>query len=95
MNIIVEFYSLPDIIRAIGKKSIRFELKGGTLSDLIKELSKKIEAFAASIVVEDGRVDEIVQIYVNDHQHVPERDQEHFILKEGDKVSFMLMLEGG
>lgn len=95
MNIQVEFLSLPGVTRIIGKKSIIFELSGCNIRDLIQEISDRYgQEIRQFLLDESGQLDTVFKIQLNKTRWIP-RDGLDTQLREGDRVTFMMLVGGG
>ncbi len=95
MKIAVEFLSLPVVTKIVGGKSIFFELHGRTIEDLMNELVTRYgEKVGGFLLDESGKLDRIFKILLNKKEWVT-RDQMNKALKDGDKVTIMMLVGGG
>jgi molybdopterin converting factor small subunit len=95
MKIRVDFLSLPTVIKVVGSKSITFDFSGRTIHDLIKELGDKYGPKVADFLLdESGQLDMILKIILNDKEWIYRQQMEH-PLKDGDKVTIMMLAAGG
>ena len=95
MKITVESIGLPNLTAVIGKKT-KIEFKGRTVSDLLEQL---IECFCAKdrkmLLDGEGQLAMTIQVMVNTEGFLA-RDKFHkHVLKEGDHIRFVLLVDGG
>jgi molybdopterin converting factor small subunit len=95
MKIAVEFLSMPVVTKIVGSKSISLNFSGQTIEDLMNELvtryGEKVRGF---LLDESGKLDRIFKILLNKKEWIS-RDQMSKILKDGDKVTIMMLVGGG
>ena len=95
MKVTVDFIGFPDAVQAIGQKKASVDIAGGTVKDLISELVKQYgEKVRGSFYNDDGSFDPNVQIILNQENYVS-LDQHDTQVREGDHVTFMLVMAGG
>jgi len=97
MNITVEILGLPDLSEAMGKREDRVALfhepftVRGLLNGLIERYGPSMRA---ALFDPKGDLNAIIQIALNDDAFItPEKLDTP--LKDGDKVTFMLLMAGG
>jgi molybdopterin converting factor small subunit len=87
--------ALPALARAIGGKKVELDFPGDTVADLLDHLVQQYGDAARDALLDDeGRLDSIIQILVNEKQWVI-HDELEVPLKDGDSVVFMLLVVGG
>jgi molybdopterin converting factor small subunit len=87
--------ALPALARALGGKKIDVEFPGDTVRDLVDYLVERYGQVARDALLdEEGDLDTIVQILVNEKQWVVHDDLD-VPLNDGDNVIFMLLVVGG
>ncbi len=95
MKIAVEFLSLPVVTKIAGGKSILFDFHGRTIEDLMNEIvtryGEKVRGF---LLDESGKLDRIFKVLLNKKEWIS-RDQMNKTLKDGDKVTIMMLVGGG
>jgi molybdopterin converting factor small subunit len=95
MKIQVEFLSLPQITRITGNRSITFNLQGSTIRDLIREISatygREIGQF---LMDESGHLDAVFKVQLNKSEWITKNHLDTS-LKNGDTVTFMMLVGGG
>ena len=95
MKITVEFLSLPIVTRIIGSKSITFKLRGKTVNHLFTEIINKYgEKVGGFLLDESGKLDPVFKILINKKEWI-KREKMDKILKEGDRVTIMMLIAGG
>ncbi len=95
MKVTVEFLSLPLITQTLGKKKIAIEFKGSTISDLARELGSKVNRAKDVLLGGDGAIDHDIQIYINGANQVQGEERQTRLLREGDAITFMMLVAGG
>jgi molybdopterin converting factor small subunit len=87
--------ALPTLAKALGGKKIEVEFPGDTVGDLVAHLVSEYGQTAREALLDDeGDLDTIVQILVNEKQWVV-HDNLDVPLNDGDSVIFMLLVVGG
>jgi molybdopterin converting factor small subunit len=87
--------ALPALARAIGGKKVELDFPGDTVADLLDHLVQQYGDAARDALLDDeGRLDSIIQILVNEKQWVI-HDELQVPLNDGDSVVFMLLVVGG
>ncbi len=95
MKINVEFMGLPMITDIMGKKKLELDLSGNTVKDVIDELMKRYgQKVKEAFYDREENFDLMVQTVLNGKSFIP-ADKHDTPLKEGDTLTFMLLLAGG
>ena len=95
MKIQIESLGLPTLSKLIGKKT-QMEMTGGTLSDLVSRIVDKLGPPARKILLDQGgQLDMTIQVMINDEGFLPRDEYSKRVLKDGDRVKFMLLVGGG
>ena len=95
MKIQIESLGLPTLSKLIGKKT-QMEMTDGTLSDLVARIVDKLGPPARKILLDqEGQLDMTIQVMINDEGFLPRDDYSKRVLKDGDRVRFMLLVGGG
>ena len=95
MKIQIESIGLPTLSKLIGKKS-QLEMSDGTVADVISNIVDRIGRQADKILLDpEGQLDMTIQVMVNDEGFLPRDEYSQRLLKDGDKVKFMLLVGGG
>ncbi len=95
MKVEVEFLSLPLVTRELGKKRIDIAFPGGNLHQLLGYLAGKIKKFREMVLDGGDTLASDVQLYVNGASRVSGDNVDELELKDGDKVTFMMLVAGG
>jgi hypothetical protein len=95
MTINVEFLSLPLVTRELGKKKISISFPGGNLSHLLQYLAASIKKFREMVLDGGSNLAPDVQLYVNGASRVSGSTVAELELKDGDQVTFMMLVAGG
>jgi len=95
MNIKIESLGLPMLAKLIGKKT-EIDFPAGTVSDLVAFLAKRHgREMQKALLDNDGKLDLTIQVMLNE-EGILNRDQySKRVLKDGDKVIFMILVGGG
>ncbi len=95
MKITVEFLSLPTVVKKVGSKSVVLDFAGTTVNDLVQEVAAKYGSDVKRFLLdESGNLDMHLAVSVNQKDFI-RQDQMGTPLKEGDKVTFMMLVAGG
>ena len=92
MKVHVEFLGFNFAVR---KSRMEVEFPGKTIADLITELSRSMKEFKEAVLKADGSLDEVVQIGLNEEEWILPDDVDKTELKDGDRLTFMMMAGGG
>lgn len=96
MKIGVQLLDLPLVSDVIGKKKLELEIFGNTIKEVIDELikcyGKKVRDAFYDL---DGNFDPTIQIAINGKSFVSADQHKIPLLKEGDNLTFMMLLAGG
>jgi len=95
MKLEVEFLSLPLITRELGKKKISVAFPGGNLSQLLQQLSGSVKKFREMILDGGDTLAQDVQLYLNGASRVSGDTISEAELKDGDRITFMMLVAGG
>ena len=95
MKVTLEFIGFPDVVQAAGQKKVSLDIQGETVKDVISSLVEQYgEKVKGSFYNDDGSFDPNVQIILNEENYVS-LDQHDTQVREGDHVTFMLVMAGG
>jgi hypothetical protein len=95
MDVRVKFVGFPEIKRVLGGVEIPLQVKGDTLGDLVGQLIKKYgDPMRCGSVLETGALEPSIRVLVNEKDWILGADLS-FWLKQGDCVTFLLMMGGG
>lgn len=95
VNVEVEFLSLPLVTRELGKKKITVPFAGRDVSQLLHQLAGSVKKFREMVLDGGETLASDVQLYVNGTSRVSGDTMEAVELKDGDKVTFMMLVGGG
>ncbi len=95
MKVEVELVGLYNITDKLGGKRFSLNVDGSTIKDVLEEFIKLYPIARDGLVKGDGQLDDDIQVVVNGERMVNREDIGHEKLKEGDKVSFLLLVTGG
>ena len=95
MKITVESIGLPNLGAVIGKKT-ELEFQGGTVSDLVDQLAGRFGAGDRKTLLDrEGRLDPTIQVMVNEEGFLARKEFSKRALQDGDRIRFMLLVDGG
>jgi sulfur carrier protein ThiS len=95
LKVQIESLGLPTLSKVIGRKT-QWELTGGTVADLIKEIVDRHGRKMHKILLDQsGELDLTIQVMLNDEGFLPREEFSKRPLKDGDSVKFMLLVGGG
>jgi sulfur carrier protein ThiS len=95
MKIQIESLGLPPLAKLIGKTS-QVEMADGTLADVVAHIVGRIGPPARKILLDQtGQLDLSIQVMINDEGFLPRNQYSQRVIKDGDKVRFMLLVGGG
>ena len=95
MKIQIESLGLPTLSKLIGKTS-QLDMADGTLADVVAHIVNRSGQPARKILLDQkGQLDLSIQVMVNDEGFLPRDEYSQRVLKDGDKVKFMLLVGGG
>jgi sulfur carrier protein ThiS len=95
MKIQIESIGLPTLSKLIGKTA-QVEMTDGTLADVVSLIVNRSGRPARKILLDQqGQLDISIQVMVNDEGFLPRNEYSQRVLKDGDKVKFMLLVGGG
>jgi molybdopterin converting factor small subunit len=95
MKLDVEFLSLPFITRELGKKKISVAFPGGNLSQLLQHLSGSVKKFREMVLDGGDTLAPDIQLYLNGASRVSGDIINETELKDGDRITFMMLVAGG
>lgn len=93
----VEFLGLSSISASAGKRT-EADIAGGTVTvkDIIDHLVRKHGLKASRAILDNkGDLDVTIQVMINDEGFLQREELTKRILKENDRVRFMLLAGGG
>jgi sulfur carrier protein ThiS len=95
MKIQIESLGLPTLSKLVGKTS-QVDMADGTVTDIVSHIVNQMGQPARKILLDQkGRLDLSIQVMVNDEGFLPRNEYSQRVLKDGDKVKFMLLVGGG
>jgi sulfur carrier protein ThiS len=95
MKIQLESLGLPTLSKLIGKTS-QIDMADGTIADVVSHIVSRSGQPARKILLDkEGQLDISIQVMVNDEGFLPRNEYSQRVLKDGDKVKFMLLVGGG
>ena len=95
MKITVESIGLPTISAVIGKKA-ELDFNGGTVADFVDHLAGHFGAKDREMLLDgEGRLDATIQVMVNEEGFLGREELPGRELKDGDRIRFMLLVDGG
>ena len=95
MKITVESIGLPNLGAVIGKKT-ELEFQGGTVSDLVDQLAGRFGAGDRKTLLDrEGRLDPTIQVMVNEEGFLAREGYSKRALQDGDRIRFVLLVDGG
>ena len=95
LKITIEFLSLPVVVKIVGGKEISFNFSGQTIDDLLSEIVNKYGQQLQNFLYDgSGQLDTMFKILLNKKEWIS-RDQMNKILKDGDRITIMMLVAGG
>ena len=97
MKVKIDVTAFSKLSRIIGAEQMEFSLSGKNINDLITEL---IAAFGNEVrkAFHDDEQDifnPMIQVILNEKEWIPVYRYKDTVLKEGDTLSFVVLLAGG
>ena len=90
MSIIVH---IDQTLQHLTDDQAKIEVHGGTVGECLEEVVKRFPAIKERLFTKKGTLLNYVDIYVNQESSYPE--ELSMKVKDGDKLSMMLMVAGG
>jgi sulfur carrier protein ThiS len=88
-----ELHSL--LVELIGKENV-FECPKRSIKDLVDTMIGRFGSAAAhGLLDKTGNLDHSIQVVINDRDYIKAQDFEKGLLKDGDSVTFMMLIAGG
>ncbi len=95
MKVNLRLMALPALVKAMGGKQVEVDFPGETVADLLEHLVEQYgQAAKEALLDEEGNLDPIIQILVNEKQWVVHEELD-VPLKDDDSVILMLLVAGG
>lgn len=85
---------IPTPLRPFTDKQEAVEVAGGTVGELLRQLTTRYEALRRHLYTEDGKLRSFVNVYVND-EDIRYLQREQTPVKDGDTVSIIPSVAGG
>ena len=94
MKVLIEFLSLPNVVKIVGGKSIEFDFCGHTIDELVTELAAAYGQKLRDFLLDDsGKLDMTLRIVLN--KKWISRDQMNTKINDVDSVTIMMLVGGG
>ncbi len=91
----MEFVGLPELRKKIGSKTLEVCLERNTIGDLLSQLERMYGApVRNSLLDPKGNIHGTIQVIRNGREWLA-RDNPMAELKDGDRITFLLMVAGG
>jgi sulfur-carrier protein adenylyltransferase/sulfurtransferase len=85
---------IPTPLRPFTDKQEAVELSGGTVEELLKQLTTRFDGLKKHLYTDEGKLRSFVNVYVND-EDIRYLQREQTPLKDGDTVSIIPSVAGG
>jgi len=85
---------IPTPLRPFTDKNESVEVSGGTVGELLADLTKKYEGLRRHLYADDGRLRNFVNVYLND-EDIRYLQKENTPVKPGDSLSIVPSVAGG
>src|SRR4026209_134645 len=85
---------IPTPLRPFTHKKEAVEVSGGTVGELLADLTKKYEGLRRHLYADDGRLRNFVNVYLND-EDIRYLQKEKTPVKPGDSLSIVPSVAGG
>src|SRR5918995_2393956 len=85
---------IPTPLRPFTDKQEAVELSGGTVEELLKQLTTRFDGLRKHLYTDEGKLRSFVNVYVND-EDIRYLQREQTPLKDGDTVSIIPSVAGG
>ena len=85
---------IPTPLRAFTDKQESVEVSGGTVGEVLEQLTTRYNALQKHLYTEDGKLRSFVNVYVND-EDIRYLQREQTPVKDGDTVSIIPSVAGG
>jgi molybdopterin converting factor small subunit len=96
MKINVEILGLPMISDVLGKKKLEVEISSGTVKEVLDELIRRYGKKVRDAFYDpEGNFDMSIQTALNGKSFITIDGHRNPLIKEGDTVTFMMLLAGG
>ena len=95
MQFRIKILGLPLLTELMGKESA-LECPKESIKGLIETLIKRYGPAASRALLDsNGSLDRSIQVVINDGNYVNFQDFEKSLLKNGDRITFMMLIAGG
>jgi molybdopterin converting factor small subunit len=95
MKVTVEFLSLPNVAKMVGGKTIEMDFSGTSVNDLVRELAEKYGGDVRRFLLDEtGQLDTSFGLTLNGQEWI-RRNQMNRPLRDGDKVTILMLVGGG
>ena len=95
MYVKVKTLGPPSLAELVGKERV-LECPKGSIKDLVDTLIERYGSAAGHVILDkSGNLDRSIQVVINDRDYVKAQDFEKALLKDGDSVTFMMLIAGG
>lgn len=92
----VKFVGFPEIQRLVGGREIQVKSPGPTLRDLLEVLTDRYGSpMRKALLSDEGSVDSTVQVIRNGREWIERDALDIPLLKEDDRITFLMMMAGG
>ena len=85
---------IPTPLRPFTDKQEAVEVSGGTVGELLTELTKKYDGLKKHLYTDEGKLRAFVNLYLND-EDIRYLQKEATALKDGDNISIVPSIAGG
>src|ERR1700754_495871 len=85
---------IPTPLRPFTDKQESVEVAGGTVGELLAQLTTKYESLKKHLYTDDGKLRSFVNVYVND-EDIRYLQREQTPVKDGDTLSIIPSVAGG
>ncbi len=95
MKVTVEFLSLPNVVKMVGSKTIVLDFSGTSVNDLVHEVAKKYGGDVQRFLLDEtGQLDMNLALTINGQEWI-RRNQMDKPLRDGDRVTILMLVAGG
>lgn len=95
MRVYLKMIGFPELTKHLGGKELVLEVEEGSLSRVIEELRRLHGSVVdRELLDRTGRLDQSIQVLLNDREWISTEQDPH-PLKDGDRLTFLLMVAGG
>jgi molybdopterin converting factor small subunit len=95
MKVTVEFLSLPNVVKMVGSKTIVLDFSGTSVNDLIHEVAEKYGREVQRFLLDEtGQLDMSLALTLNGQEWI-RRNQMDKPLRDGDKITILMLVAGG